>query len=86
MCYLIILAQTYYGGLSLLPLPLLLLLLPTYYIYTAGMFRVQLGYFDRARYLATRKILEIINRIGVIRILALRVTPIFSNKTHALNT
>jgi hypothetical protein len=28
----------------------------------------------------------VFNRIHVIRYLALRVTPIFSNKTHALNT
>jgi hypothetical protein len=27
-----------------------------------------------------------VNRIGVIRILALRVTPIFTSKKHALNT
>jgi hypothetical protein len=32
------------------------------------------------------KILLIINKIPVIRYLALRVTPIFTGKIHALNT
>jgi hypothetical protein len=68
--------------------------------YVAGMFRMDVRLkitlrlrcacytcnMPIARYLATRKILEIINRIPVIRYLALRVTLIFANKNHALNT